>query len=550
MSSLDEKKVVDSSTHRPRSETDNSVVAEKTAASPSDADIRDRVRLVTAQDIDDTTLFYNKYQHDVEPIKPDEEKRLNRKNFWFLLIQTWWIAFLIHLDKSTLSQASTMGLFKDVQFDKGKDEYNDLFVLFYTGYLIALWPGAYVAQRVGHKQFIVASLLLWALLLGMHPLVKTGKQMMALRFILGMTESQIVPSTTVLHQAFFPPKKSPWVQLIWWGSGSFANVLLTMVAYKLIVDDKVGGLAGGISSWKWLHIICVILTFIVTVPLIFFLPNNPSEAKWLNTKEKVQTIRIIRDTHAGISNKTFKWSQVRECFTDVKSWLFIIHMFFNELPNNTSQQLPLILVGFGFTPAQSALFNIAKPLWGFVLILVSAAMLYGTELGVGYTCAISYIPCFLGGIIMIAAPWSNKIALVVGTQISTFKPSYLLGLSWAGTTTTGYTKKMCLMSTCIIAASAANMISPEFWKEKYKPRYLLPWGFMTAFWLISPALCLIIRWYLVSENKKRAGMLEEQQRLQSDSEHEGLDTGSEILQLNDKDLDLTDRQNLRFVYPL
>lgn len=75
-------------------------------------------------------------------------------------------------------------------------------------------------------------------------------------------------------------------------------------------------------------------------------------------------------------------------------------MFFNELPNNTSQQLPLILVGFGFTPAQSALFNIAKPLWGSFLILVSAAMLYKTELGVGYTCAISYIPCFVGGIIM------------------------------------------------------------------------------------------------------------------------------------------------------
>ncbi len=136
-------------------------------------------------------------------------------------------------------------------------------------------------------------------------------------------------------------------------------------------------------------------------------------------------------------------------------------MFFNELPNNTSQQLPLILVGFGFTPAQSALFNIAKPLWGSFLIVVSAAMLYTTDLGVGYTCAISYIPCFVGGLIMLTAPWSNKIALVVGTQISTFKPSYLLGLSWAGTTTIGYTKKLYVMSTCIVAASVANMISPE-----------------------------------------------------------------------------------------
>lgn len=77
-------------------------------------------------------------------------------------------------------------------------------------------------------------------------------------------------------------------------------------------------------------------------------------------------------------------------------------MFFNELPNNTSQQLPLIVVGFGFTPAESALFNIIKPIWGFILIIGSATLLYSTRLGTGYTCAISYIPCFIGGIIEVS----------------------------------------------------------------------------------------------------------------------------------------------------
>lgn len=78
-------------------------------------------------------------------------------------------------------------------------------------------------------------------------------------------------------------------------------------------------------------------------------------------------------------------------------------MFFNELPNNISNQIPLIIVGFGFTPAQSALFNIAKPLWGMVLIFVSASLLYGTKLGTGYTCALSYIPCIIGGIIEVSS---------------------------------------------------------------------------------------------------------------------------------------------------
>lgn len=145
---------------------------------------------VSSGELDDTTVFYNLHKDKVEPLTPEIEASIVRKNFWFLLAQTWWIAFCIHLDKSTLSQASTMGIFKDVNMTKG--EYNDLFVVFYTGYLIALWPGAVVSQRVGQKHFITASLFLWALLLGMHPLVKTGKQLIGLRFLLGMVSYALI----------------------------------------------------------------------------------------------------------------------------------------------------------------------------------------------------------------------------------------------------------------------------------------------------------------------------------------------------------------------
>lgn len=135
--------------------------------------------------------------------------------------------------------------------------------------------------------------------------------------MMGQTESQIIPSTAILHQAFFPSKKSPWVQLVWWAFGSIANVMLTIIAYRL-VNDNMGVLAGNIISWKWLHIICAVLTFAIFIPLLIFLRNSPLDAKWLST-EKVHTIQIIRETHAGVTNSTFKTSQVRESFTDLES---------------------------------------------------------------------------------------------------------------------------------------------------------------------------------------------------------------------------------------
>lgn len=68
---------------------------------------------------------------------------------------------------------------------------------------------------------------------------------------------------------------------------------------------------------------CAVITFAVFVPLVLFLPNSPVDAKWLSTEQKVHTIEMIRNTRAGIMNSTFKWTQVRECFADIKSWLFM-----------------------------------------------------------------------------------------------------------------------------------------------------------------------------------------------------------------------------------
>ena len=70
---------------------------------------------------------------------------------------------------------------------------------------------------------------------------------------------------------------------------------------------------------------------------------------------------------------------------------------------------------------------------------------------------------------------------------------------------------------------------------------------MTIFWFISPALCLVIRWYLVHENRLRAAKLAEDS---DEGEANAIDTGDGLMKLLDADMDQTDRENLKFVYPL
>ena len=61
-------------------------------------------------------------------------------------------------------------------------------------------------------------------------------------------------------------------------------------------------------------------------------------------------------------------------------------------------------------------------------------------------------------------------------------------------------------------------------------------------------MCLVIRFYLNRENRRRQQLLTE---WDSDSDrHQLADTGNGVVRISVQDLDKTDRENLKFKYPL
>ena len=61
-------------------------------------------------------------------------------------------------------------------------------------------------------------------------------------------------------------------------------------------------------------------------------------------------------------------------------------------------------------------------------------------------------------------------------------------------------------------------------------------------------MCVLIRFYLQHENKRRQKLLLENDS--SSEKDEVIETGNEVVKINDRDLDSTDRQNMKFIYPL
>lgn len=66
-------------------------------------------------------------------------------------------------------------------------------------------------------------------------------------------------------------------------------------------------------------------------------------------------------------------------------------------------------------------------------------------------------------------------------------------------------------------------------------------------------MCLLIRFYLKRENDRRDKLMAEQQLAEGEADKGLLAISGEdheVLKIHEADLDLTDRENLKFRYPL
>lgn len=79
------------------------------------------------------------------------------------------------------------------------------------------------------------------------------------------------------------------------------------------------------------------------------------------------------------------------------------------------------------------------------------------------------------------------------------------------------------------------------WQGKYAPRYYIPWGIILGTYVINPVILLGIRYFLNKENRRRDALGQEKVEKFFD------ENGDEI---DPTFLDVTDRRNMAFRYPL
>jgi len=270
----------------------------------------------------------------------------------------------------------------------------------------------------------------------------------------------------------------------------------------------------------------------------------------------------IKSNQTGVENKQFKYEQFIEAFLDPKTWLFALLAALSQVPNSLNNQRQIIVSEFGFNTIDTTLLGCVDGVMEILAIYTAVQCTSFFRNSRAYVGALWMVPGVVGGIVVIALPLHNKVGLLFGYWVSIWWIASLpILLGWLGTLTAGHTKRITTNAIVLFFYAIGNASGPFMWKEQYRPRDKVPWAVIIACDAACGVLFLVIRAYLVRQNRLREALLTEQtSRAHNESEKDDGDVkfvlatdvdGVEVHKKVDKEfLDLTDGQNLEFRYVL
>ncbi|KAK6197354.1 major facilitator superfamily domain-containing protein [Scheffersomyces amazonensis] len=508
-----------------------------------------KIKEVDEKYADLTLKLIQDYGDKVQPLTPEQEKKLVHKIYFSVVLIGFLVNFTLFLDKNAMGYATLLGLFQDAHLTQ--ESFNNLQTLFYVGYLISQVPSHILFQKIRLSRYITIVTFTWSFLSLIQLTAHNFSGLAIIRFLLGFSEAGVTAAIQHTLAMFLKPDEHQIVSQIWWISCLAAGIPGGLIAYAV-------QFVVGVAPWKVYWAIIGAFTFALSLACFFFYPDNPATYKVFTIEERVHIInRVKAATRSSIEQKTVKKYQIKESLRDPVSWLFGLHVFLLMFANNMTFQSAIIYKDLGFSNLSSTLVSIASACWSAVLAIAGGTLLFFFRNQAAHVGTLFCMVALLGGILAISLPWERKIGLLAAIFLSNGTGiCYTAALTWSQGSAAGYTKKLSRTIIWFLAYSVINLIAPQFWRSKDKPRYYPAWGLMIAgAWVSSPIVLQIIRYILVKRNKERLiwlkqvedGLIEDTIGYVDEVDENGNLVRREV---DISMLDLTDLENKRFIYPL
>jgi MFS transporter, ACS family, tartrate transporter len=213
--------------------------------------------------------------------------------------------------------------------------------IFFIGYFLFEVPSNLILERVGARVWIARIMITWGIISMAMFFVQGPMSFYVLRFLLGVAEAGFFPGMILYLTYWFPARERARAVAFFMTAVPIAGVIGSPLSGTLLTLDGLTGLAG----WQILFLVeglpAVILGFVV----LFYLPNGPNEARWLEPEER-GWLREALERENRIKADHGRYT-VRQALTNGKVWL-LCAIYFGVVTSlyGVSLWLPLIIEDF------------------------------------------------------------------------------------------------------------------------------------------------------------------------------------------------------------
>jgi sugar phosphate permease len=399
---------------------------------------------------------------------------------WYRIIPIAFITYsLAYLDRANFGFAAAGGMTEDLGITKEMSSL--LGSLFFLGYFFFQIPGSQYAAHKSAKKLIFWSLILWSTLATATGMVDNVNSLIAIRFLLGVVESVVMPSMLILLSNWFTNSER-----------SRANTFLILGnPVTVLWMSVVSGYLIHSLGWRWMFIIQGVPGIIWAFIWWRMIDEKPKDASWLTEKEKAEVENQLLAEQSEIKpikdyKQAFRSMPVILLCIQYLTWSVGVYGFVMWLPSiiKAAPNMDIITTGwlssvpyvFAIIGMLAASYFADKTLnrkifiWPF--LLVAALALFGTYLlGTDHFWISFFLLCIAGG--SLYAPYGPFFAVItellpknvaggaIGLinsmgALGSFAGAYLVG--YLNGTTGNFDASYILMFVCVLISTIITIV--------------------------------------------------------------------------------------------
>ncbi|KUJ24007.1 MFS general substrate transporter [Mollisia scopiformis] len=426
-------------------------------------------------------------------IDPVEEKKVLRKIDLYLMPSIFILYLFSFIDRSNIGLAKVAGMQKDLHLNS--NEYYLAVIMWVIGYAGAAVPSNMILSRVRPSYYIPVIMFAWGAIAAGLAGVKTGTQLLVLRFFLGVFEAGFNPSVLFMISIWYRRHEQSKRFMIFLSAGILSGAFGGVFAGA--ITSRLDG-AHGIPGWRWFFLVEGVATVGASLIVHWFLLDYPSTSKQLTPAQReIASRRLFLDGITHQKTEGGDLSAIGHAFVKVilnwRIWMLCPAYMTIIGALAISNFYPTLVEGLGYTSTNAQ--YMTAPLYLVALVIAIPASWYADRNPHLRGYLLNFTLILLGGLFseLTAGILDFKARYIFLCLInSAIWTGNCLGLSFTSTALGGCDTEVRAIALPLIngCGGLAQLYGSALFPAEEAPRYLIGFSVFAACFVVGGMIYL------------------------------------------------------------